>query len=493
MRATHIRLQNFRSFADSGVIELAGINVLIGANNAGKSSILRGLHQIQQGLNNQFADVRIGSTKASVEIGLEDGANHAPITGGVSDPVTLMITLESKDRRGGGMSMQRTTRQGGGGSLGNPTIPSTEPHHFIVPFLSKRKAVSYQQDISEQHVKSVTPDVSFLAAKLSRLGNPAFPSHEGYATACKAILGFTVAAIPSPNGQLPGIYLPDGQTLPIDQLGEGVPNIVHFLASLAVSRGKLFLVEEPENDLHPQALKALLDLVIKSSEHNQFVISTHSNIVVRHLCSENGSNLYRINPKSATLPVESEIQKVPDSPDARLAVLSELGYSLSDFELWDGWFFPTLSRLRTISANGASKVSATFEDLNRLFLFTHLTPAYREASWVVVDGDEAGRSTIEKLRTKFTSHSASRFKALSQPAFERYYPAIFAEKTNEALSIQQEGPRREAKKKLLHEVMAWLDSDKARGVEALQSSAAEVISVLTEIDAALTSRKTLSA
>ena len=57
MRVTSLQLQNFRSFENMEPIELDQINVLIGANNAGKTSILRALYLIQQGGDNIFADV----------------------------------------------------------------------------------------------------------------------------------------------------------------------------------------------------------------------------------------------------------------------------------------------------------------------------------------------------------------------------------------------------------------------------------------------------
>src|SRR5262249_9744357 len=142
---------------------------------------------------------------------------------------------------------------------------------------------SYGEDIREQNVIQINSDMSNLSAKLSRIANPAFPKNKQYAEACEAVLGFVVTAIPSQNGQRPGIYLPNQAALPIEQMGEGVPNIVQLLASLAVSEDKLFLIEEPENDLHPDALKSLLELVVASSKSNQFVISTHSNIVVSYL------------------------------------------------------------------------------------------------------------------------------------------------------------------------------------------------------------------
>lgn len=473
--------------------------MIIGANNAGKSTVLRGLHLLQGGTSDPFPDVRTGTTEATIEIELINGGNaQGWITRGWDDKFTFTAQVHTGDRRSGNLHF--TINRNGQTQQGDLRRPPTEPNHFIVPFLSKRKSITYHEDIREQNVLSISPDVSTLAAKLSRLGNPAYPFHTSYSSACESILGFVVTAIPSPSGQRPGIYLPDGQTIPIDQLGEGVPNIAAFLANLAVSEQKLFLVEEPENDLHPQALKALLDLIIESSSRNQFVVSTHSNIVVRHLCSASNSLLYQIKPKRTGLPIESEISAVPDTTDARLAVLSDLGYSLSDLELWDGWlileeasaerivrdylipwFVPTLSRLRTISAGGASKVNALFEDLHRLFLFTHLTPIYQNRSWVLVDGDEAGKFALEKLRQKFGSKYERRLRSFTATAFESYYPKPFSEAVEEALAHKDDRVRREAKRQLLQSVRTWLDADRSRGKVALEESAAEVISLLQEV------------
>ena len=180
-----------------------------------------------------------------------------------------------------------------------------------------------------------------------------------------------MTAVPSANGQRPGVYLSDRRTIPLDQLGEGVPNLAGLLADLALSEGKLLLIEEPENDLHPRALKALLDLIETSSETNQFLVSTHSNIVARHLGAASDSRLFYVDTERGVLPPVATVQQVPSTPEARLSVLRELGYSLSDFDLWDGWlileessaeriirdylipwFAPLLALVRTLAAGG---------------------------------------------------------------------------------------------------------------------------------------------
>lgn len=68
MRFKSVALRNFRSFVSTGHIELGNINILIGANNSGKSSIIKALHLIQNGALHPYPDVRYGETTAEVII-----------------------------------------------------------------------------------------------------------------------------------------------------------------------------------------------------------------------------------------------------------------------------------------------------------------------------------------------------------------------------------------------------------------------------------------
>lgn len=499
MRVTSLQLNNFRSFESMEPIEIGQINVLIGPNNAGKSSLLRALHLIQESNGSIYPDVRVGATVAQVNIGLKD----VPQTLTNIDSCMLRVNIASNDRNTGSVELQIF------GVEGNQLhsiakIPNLDPQHFIVPYLSKRKTSNYQEDVRREFTLRVNTDLSYLAAKLSRLSNTSFPGGERYSETCKAILGFVVTAIPSVNGQRPGLYLPDRQTIPIDQMGEGVPNIVALLADLALSEGKLFLIEEPENDLHPQALKALLDLIIDSSKSNQFVVSTHSNIVVRHLSAAENSKLYNINSKFGSLPPIATIREVEPTAQARLEVLRELGYSFADFDLWDGWlileessaeriirdylipwFAPRLSRIRTLATGGVDQIAPTFEDFHRLVRFTHLENAYQNAAWVRVDGGTVGSAIIARLQKKYPSWKLDRFGCYSEEQFEHYYPNEFASEIKEALAHPDKQVRREAKRKLSDTVRAWLDEDSQRGKKALEQSAAEVISDLQLIESQL--------
>lgn len=497
MRITSLELINFRSFENMGPIEFGQVNVLIGKNNSGKSSILKALHLAQEGCGSIFPDVRINAEHAQITIGLSDIINEFSPSGSGK----LVINVFSKDRGAGTLQLLITTTNG---QSQNAQLKNIEPLHFVVPYLSKRKTVHYQEDVRSENSLRVTTDMSYLAAKLSRLANPGFPDYEFYSKACKEILGFVVTAIPSINGLRPGVYLPDRQTIPIDQMGEGVPNIVALLVDLSLSKGKLFLIEEPENDIHPQALKALLDLIVESSKSNQFVVSTHSNIVMRHLAAIENSRLYNIDSEVGSMPPKATIRAVEPNVEARLEVLRDLGYSFSDFELWDGWlileessaeriirdylipwFAPKLTRIRTLAVGGVNQVEPTFDDFHRLVRFTHLEEAYRDVAWVRVDGDTVGSEIITRLQSRYPTWKSDRFGCFSKPQFEQFYPTEFLEQIEKALAHTDKQTRREAKRKLLDDVRAWLDEDNQRGRKALAQSASEVISDLRVIESQL--------
>src|SRR2546429_1577958 len=75
MWVSELEFNNIRSFAASGAIKLSkNINILLGANNAGKSTIIRTLYLLQQ---NRFSyeDLRIGQNSAGVVIQLEEVDN----------------------------------------------------------------------------------------------------------------------------------------------------------------------------------------------------------------------------------------------------------------------------------------------------------------------------------------------------------------------------------------------------------------------------------
>lgn len=495
MRVTSIYIRNFRAYEDSGVIALGAINVLVGPNNTGKSSVIKALHFLQNGANVGLRDIRTGSTESSIQYTLSDIDSSFGEINASGANLTTRIAKSA-------ITFDFVTNVGE--PKGVSFIGNQEPNHFIVPFLANRKVAGFSEDTRRQHVVNVRSDLHFLSAKIARLANPTYPAHRTFTKACKEILGYPVYTVQSENGQQIGFHADKNENITIEQMGDGVANILGLLADLSVSEGKLFLLEEPENDLHPSALKALLDLIVDSSKVNQFVISTHSNIVVTHLTSPEESKLYQVSRVPEAWPPKAMIREVRHSVAERTAVLRELGYSFADFDLWEGWlileessaeriikdylipwFAPKLKRVRLVSSGGVSEVEPTTKEFNRLVRFTHLEDAYKGKVWVRVDGDAPGKKVVTDLRTFYSGWSEEQIQCFTEPQFENYYPSAFKEQITAALAENDRQTRRELKKKLLHDVVDWLEEDEARGRAALASSAASVIADLQVIEKAV--------
>jgi hypothetical protein len=109
---------------------------------------------------------------------------------------------------------------------------------------------------------------------------------------------------------------------------------------------------------------------------------------------------------------------------------------------------------------------------------------YRGRAWVIADGDEVGKEVIADLQAKYRSWPSDHFTTWSQPDFEYYYPPRFTEQVNEALAKPHD-QKRAAKRVLLEEVKAWCNANLEEAKAAFETSAAEVIAKLREIDQAL--------
>ena len=70
----------------------------------------------------------------------------------------------------------------------------------------------------------------------------------------------------------------------IKDVGYGVSSILPFLQTISASRndGSVFLLQQPENHLHPSAQAEMMQLLAKSKHH--FLIETHSDYLLKRLC-----------------------------------------------------------------------------------------------------------------------------------------------------------------------------------------------------------------
>lgn len=522
-----IFLRDIQSYKHAHISLSKGINLIVGENNSGKSTIIKSLYKLQNKIIGS-ANIRKGFRKGQIGIVVADSNDYHFGKPNPEDNSVLMLPdadehlvvfnmvnqgdnafyLEAKHDRL--FSDKKGEYLRGADEFGKfqearqfHEFSSDEPDNFIYPFLSRRKSSHFNEGTTEKASHHVSESLSALPSKLSLIVNPTHPECQNFLDACKQILGFSIGSIPGDHGGKAGAIVRSGEYIPLETMGDGVSNIVGLLMILFTEKGKLFLIEELENDIHPKALKQLLKLIAKKSSDNQFVISTHSNIVLQHLGAIEGSKIFRTELSFVDNTPTSTVAEIPNTPEAKRLVLEELGYELYDYNLWSGylileessaeviikeylipWFVPKLNgKLRTVSANGKDKVDAAFEDFQRMFLFTHLEPLYKNKAWVAVDSD--GTKIVEELKHSYKGWNQKNFITFSKKDFEEYYPKVFKAKVNSVLSITDKQDKRKKKKDLINEVKLWISKNPALAQKEFKTSAAEIIVFLKEIEKVL--------
>ncbi len=516
MKITAIQLENVRGFQKLIKTDFSDtINILVGPNNAGKSTIIKSIYKLQNGKELNVDDITHGKKDGKIELFYRnpnlESLKKTPIGVASFPPNKVVFKL----------SRNITT-------LGYPNdspalqidlyIDSFEPDNLIYPYLSKRKVTDFDTDISATASKNVSGNLKYLYAKIDKVNNPQSLSvYNFYKKACNEILGFEVTTIPSDTGKK-AVYLISGldNYIPLTSMGEGVINILGLVCDLCIAENKIFLIEEIENDIHPKALKALLNLIAEKSDSNQFFISTHSNIVMKQLGSLEGSKVFKItnkesDPNRPNL-FYSKMEEIQNNPAARMEILEELGYEFYDFALWKGWlileessaeviirdylikwFVPELlPKLRTFSAGTANQVEKRLKALNELFVFLHLEPSYKNKVWVIIDAGEKEEKIISDLKETYVRKNGwndELFKQFSNHDFELYYPKYFEHKVTAILKIEDSGTKRTRKKELIENVKDWIAKDETTAKNEFEQSAAEVIAKLKEISESLSNQK----
>lgn len=522
MWISELQVINVKSFADSGLLKLSkGINVIVGKNNAGKSRLLQAVLCLQSTnhyiFNQPKEAVRIGASESTIRICLEDiktaHLNKAGIADGDRGIVTLSFNSETLPRKFT-FAPDGTNREA---IREIDIITHQEPNNFILPYTMKRFAQGFNPLTGNNlpQPRYVLESLSELTNKIHPFTQSTHPEHQRFDALCEAFIGSPMGIIEGTNGHLPGIYTGQNGSIPLSQMGDGVPHILGLIVHLLKAENKLFVIEELENGINPEPLKLLLEEIKHSAKerHNQFLISTHNEIVLQTLASEEDCTIIEVTQarmKPGDIPESSFVQIERDNVEARRRVLRNLGYSLADSDMFEGWllleeasaetiirrflipqFAPKLINvLGIIASRGYNQVEDQFTALALNFLYLHLTPAYKKRIWVIIDAGDREKEVIERLKHDFVGWPPEHFDQFGEHDFERYYPSCFQQDVEKILTLPTNSKdakkkKQEAKKELLVKVMQWIDEDRERARQGFECSAQEVIGKLSIIESKL--------
>lgn len=327
-----VTLRRFKNLRDV-TIPLGRVNVLIGTNNSGKSSVLQGI---------QFA-VSVAQTAKMLESGTlsPEQLIYAPLRdvsaladGGelrqdAAKAIEIAFTKEviaadgtSNDthttvqiRRGKNKNLSVSVTGGGLKatleSLEHPYamyvpglagVPSTETYR--TPAALRRAAARGDANAVLRNVLWSLKDSTAAWESFSENLSAVFPDHRVEVEFNPNVDEFVEAKVVSPRG-----------SFPIDAAGTGFLQTVQILAYTAKYRPPLLLLDEPDSHIHPDRQRRLVVLLSSLAEAQDFqvLIATHS----RHL-------LDQLN-QGARFHWMSDGGRIDEDQPDRVRVLTDLG------------------------------------------------------------------------------------------------------------------------------------------------------------------------
>lgn len=168
---------------------------------------------------------------------------------------------------------------------------------------------------------------SGIIERLQKLERPSIDSNqedkkkfEKINTFLRSVLENDSATLEIPHDRSMIIVHMDGKTLPLESLGTGIHEVVILAAAATILENTVVCIEEPELHLHPILQRKLINY-LNTDTNNQYFITTHS----AHLLDATEAQIFHVH-------MENGISKVNTvfNTRERSELCAELGYKGSD-------------------------------------------------------------------------------------------------------------------------------------------------------------------
>lgn len=476
MRLIKFEVKNYRSIKKAEVSDIGEILVLIGANNEGKSNLLRAVRIALSAMENlQYFRVRGESLRVSQRalaskerldyiwerdfpVGLQ---NHARLKD-KSTRIRLTFRLSEEEigefREAFGLNVNGIIpvelrfskdelevdiiKQGPQKAAFKKKrvkiarfLSERLRFVFVPPVRTARVALEIVNRVIRNRVRAIQlPHLKRIEAELLRAEREAFDGlseelQETLKSFIPDISGVKInnyrrAAARSEIGDYE-VLINDGHLTPIEQKGDGVQSLLSLALMSSGTKnnsseiGSIFAVEEPEAHLNSEAIYKLKAELMTSGQGNQVILTTHSPIFA--LAGNLAANIIVKDSQASPAKSISEIRdtlgvRVPENLTTAGAFVLVEGPS---DKLFLEECFHSDAELHQLINDGFLRV----ESLTGAGNLQHSSRHYSQLSCEVfafLDGDQEGRSAASTaissgfLRTDRVRHTASNQRAQSE-------------------------------------------------------------------------------
>lgn len=327
---TKVKIERFKNIVDIE-IPLGGINVLIGSNNAGKSSIQQAIQfgvSIAQSTGQQGArwtEERCPTSLSSESLiysPLRDIDALAP-NGKLQTSLEHAIKITFEEQTTSAITIRKGKNRNittaiEGKILGEHLQNIENPYSMIVPglagipsFEEYRPPSVVRKAAAKGDSNSVFRNILLLLSKdreswtsFKQKFNAIFPDYE-----------ISVTFNPNVDEHINVLVTSNDVSLPIDSCGTGILQAIQILAYYYLYEPKLLILDEPDSHLHPNNQRTLAILLRDLHQETgcQIITSTHSRHFFEAL--KNYSSVFWINNSSL----------VEDSDDIERSIMLEIG------------------------------------------------------------------------------------------------------------------------------------------------------------------------
>ena len=368
MKLTRLTARRYRSVRND-TIDVGPLNLLIGANAAGKSNVLDALRFLHEGAVERDFRKPMHARGGIVHLAWKgEQASRTDLTATVVDGDTTYEWSVSLVRDGYEFSVDEHLYR----------IPPGAPRNEILQARrgsgwwwsgEERKEVPLRQEPTACALAAAAADASFEAREVAEfirrwgffdpspfllrrdwggLDSERFDPHgrnlartlhalhrsspdtfDEVVEATRSVLGLPSEIEPRESDN--GFYFVQrepGLDYPVHQMGvsSGTLRMLALMTALLTeSESNLIGIEEPENYVHPTALRDFAEHLLKAKDRVQFVVTTHSPLLLDFLDNPAAVRVVQRGPDNATTVLAKE------DPEGIRKALDESGFGLGEY------------------------------------------------------------------------------------------------------------------------------------------------------------------